>query len=355
MAEDDVEKSEEPTPKRRAEALREGQVTTSKEAFIFANLLGVTLALLMTGPRILDSGVRTFQRLWIPRTDLSTLEAVDMLRTAFGTAASVLTPILLAGVASILAIGVLQTKGNVATKALKPKFSTLNPQKNFSRIFKKQAPIELPKSLLKIGVVAGMIWFVVGRHVHEYFSLSQLPLTNIVGFQMSMVLSAFFAGCVALLLIAMIDFSYQRWQTEKGLKMSKSEVKDERRQSEGDPLIRSHRLSRQFEAARMRMMEAVPDADVVVTNPEHISVALLYERADMPAPKIVAKGAGFLALRIREIAEASGVPIVENRPLARSLYRSVKVGQWIPEALFQAVAEVLAFVHRLRPAKERSW
>jgi flagellar biosynthetic protein FlhB len=352
---DDLERTEKPTPKRRKEGRDKGQVAVSTEVFTVANLLGVTLTLMLTGTSFIYMGISTFRRLWAPRNELDIEGAAELLRIGFGAAATVLMPILLAAAGSSILIGLVQTRGNISTHKLKPKASKLNPINNISRIIKKQAVIELPKSILKVLIVGGVIWFVIARHFEEYPGLSRLPLIQIVGFQMRVVLEAYLAGAVAMMFIAAIDYAYQYWQVAKSLKMTRTEIKEERRQSEGDPHVKAHLRSMQFQRSRTRMIEAVPKADVVVTNPEHISVALLYRRPEMGAPKVVAKGAGFLAHRIREIAQMAGVPILENRPLAQTLYRSVKVGQTIPERLYRAVAEVLSFVYRLDRRRARAW
>ncbi len=352
---DDVERTEQPTPRRRQEARRKGQVAVSTEIFTVVNLLAVTLALMTMGVSILHQGMATFRTLWTPRAELDLDSATELLRIGFGTAAAILIPILLAAMTATIVAGLLQTKGNFSLYKLKPQFSKLSPIKNVSRILKKQAVIELPKSIFKVLIVGGVIWFTIARYVEDYPGLSRLPLVEIISFQLRVVLEAYLAGALALVLIAAADYAYQRWQVEKSLKMSKSELKEERRQNEGDPHLKAHQRSMQAERSRTRMMQAVPTADVVVTNPEHISIALLYSRPEMRAPKVVAKGAGFLAFRIREIARSAGVPIVENRPLAQTLYRAVKVGQSIPERLYQAVAEVLAYVYRLDRRRERAW
>jgi flagellar biosynthetic protein FlhB len=215
--------------------------------------------------------------------------------------------------------------------------------------------MQLGKSIVKLIIVGGVIGSVVITHLEEYAGLSQLPLYTVISFQLSTILYAFIAGCLALLVIAIADYAAEHYRNEKQLKMTRQEVKDEHRQSEGDPHVKSRLRSLQMERTRTRMMAKVPEADVVVTNPDHVSVALLYRRSDMRAPKVVAKGRGILALRIREIAREFGVPIVRNPPLARTLYRSVKLDQIIPEKLYQVVAELLAYVHRLDRARARSW
>ena len=354
MAED-VERTEQPTPKRRGEARRQGQIAISQEAFVAANLLAVTLALGLIGQQALLVSLGATKALWVLRPDLDMETAMELLALAARATAVIVGPILAAATLAGVAIGELQTRGNIATKRLAPSFQRLSPAANFNRLFRRQAAIELPKSLLKIALVGGVIWMSLRSSVHDYLGLLYLPLFEIIRFQLATVLDAFLAGCAVLIVIAAIDYGYQHWQTERALRMTKTEIKEERRQSEGDPMVKSRLRSLQFERARNRMMRAVPSADVVVTNPEHISIALKYERASMAAPKVVARGAGWIALRIRELARENGVPIVENRPLARALYRAVRVGDHVPERLYKAVAEVLAYVYRLHRRKAQAW
>jgi flagellar biosynthetic protein FlhB len=352
---EDVERTEQPTPKRRGEARRQGQIALSQEAFIAANLLAVTVALGMIGRQALLVGLGATRALWTPRADLDIEAAMQLLAIAARATMIIVAPVLAAAALAAIAIGELQTRGNLATQRLSPSWARLSPAANFNRLFKRQAAIELPKSLLKIALVGSVIWMSVRSSVDDYLGLLYLPLFEIARFQIGTILHAFLVGCSVLVVIAAIDYAYQYWQTERALRMTKTEIKEERKQSEGDPLIRSRMRSLQFERARNRMMRAVPSADVVVTNPEHISMALKYERNSMAAPRVVARGAGWIALRIREIARESGVPIVENRPLARALYRSVRVGDFVPERLYKAVAEVLAYVYRLHPRKAQAW
>jgi flagellar biosynthetic protein FlhB len=352
---DDVEKTEQPTPKRRSESRREGQVAISQDSFIFANLLSVTLVLMMMGSGLVIQIMSTVRQVW-NRPQVFDLEvAVSMLKTAFAGAGALLLPVFMAAFAGSVVIGLAQTRGNVSVAKLKPKLAKMNPGKNISRIVTKQVPIEVPKSILKLVLVGGMLFFAIRQNFQDYFGLSRLPLLRIIEFDLNVILKAYLSGCVVLLLIAIIDYGYQHWQTEKGMKMSKQEVKDEMRQAQGDPNVKARLRSLALERARTRMMEDVKTADVVVTNPDHISIAIQYVRGEMMAPKIVARGAGILAFRIRDIAREYGIPIVENRPLARALYRSVKVGQTIPEKLYQTVAEVLAYVYRLDHSRARSW
>jgi flagellar biosynthesis protein FlhB len=354
MAED-VERTEQPTPKRRSEARRQGQIAISQDAFTVANLLACTVALGMLGQKTLLVSLGATRALWEPRPDLDMAGAMELLALAARATAVIVGPILAAAALAAIAIGELQTRGNVASERLSPKLSKLSPAANFNRLFKRQGAIELPKSLLKIALVGGVLWMALRSSFDDYLGLLYLPLVEIIRFQIGTILHAFLAGCGMLLVIAAIDYGYQYWQTERALRMTKTEIKEERRQSEGDPMVKSRMRSLQFERARTRMMRAVPSADVVVTNPEHISIALKYERSSMAAPRVVARGAGWIALRIREIAREAGVPIVENRPLARALYRSVRAGDYVPERLYKAVAEVLAYVYRLNPRRAQAW
>jgi flagellar biosynthetic protein FlhB len=352
---DDVERTEQPTPKKRQEARREGQIAISQEVFTVANLLAVTGVLFFLGGTAVHQGVQLFHRAWQVPDAFGPAVAAERLRQVFGAAGGFLLPVLGAAVAAALIAGVLQTRGNLAPRRLKPKFSKLSPAKNLSRLIKHDAPIQLGKSLLKLVIVGGVLAWVVISHLEEYRGLSRLPLYQVIGFVFGTILRTFLAGCLALLVLALADYAAEVWRNEKQLKMSRQEVKDEARQSEGDPHLKSRVRSLQMERARTRMMAQVPEADVVVTNPDHVSVALLYRRAAMRAPKVVAKGRGFIALRIREIAEECGVPIVRNPPLARTLYRSVKVNQTIPEKLYEVIAELLAYVYRLNRTRTRAW
>ncbi len=352
---DDVERTEDPTPKRRERARKKGQIAVSQEVFVVANLLAVTLTLMALREAPVREALARVPRIWVPRTGLDLAAGVELLRTAFSGGIAVLLPILAATAAAALIAGLMQTRGNISTERLKPKPSKLNPLKNISRIIKTNGPIELPKSLLKLVIVVSAVAYTITSNLDEYRGLPRLPLFPFISFQLGIVLKALLAGSLALISVAMIDYAYTFWKTEKSLKMSRSEVKDEMRQSTGDPIVRARMLSLQLERARERMMNSVPKADVVVTNPEHISVALTYKRGEMSAPRLVAKGGGFLAFRIRELAREAGVPILQNPPLARALYRSVKVGESIPERLYEVVAQVLAYVYRLDQTRGAAW
>lgn len=354
MAED-VERTEQPTPRRRQEARREGQIALSQELGIALNLLGALLALSWAGSGLAPHAQWTFAELWAPREDLDLEAGVQLLLHAFGAAGPVLLPVLLAVLCVGLAGGLAQTRFAVTPSRLRPRLSRLSPAQNLGRVFKQDGPFELAKSLVKLAIAAAAIHFALSGQLDEITGLHALPPYLIVRFVLGLLLRALLAGTCALLVLAILDYAWQYQRVEKRLRMTRGEIKDELRQTQGDPQVKSRLLGLMLDRTLRRMMKRVPEADVVVTNPEHISVALLYRRTEMAAPTLVAKGAGFVALRIREIARASGVPIVENRGLARALFRGVKVGRSVPQALFQAVAEVLAYVYRLDRRRAERW
>jgi len=255
----------------------------------------------------------------------------------------------LAGTLVVVALGVnfAQVGFVLSWKPLAPKLSALSPTRGFGRIFSKQGGVELVKSLIKVALIAGIAWLTLR---HEFAQLTARigsdPLPTYLQAATVLLKLGLRVG-LALLVLALFDYAFQRWDFEKSIMMSVKEVEEELRQTEGDPRLRARVRSVQREMARRRMMAKVPEADVVVTNPTHLAVALRYDRETMRAPTVIAKGERYLAQRIRELAEQHDVPIVEDKPLARLLYK-VEIEHEIPAALFRAVAELLAYVYRLQ-------
>lgn len=354
MAED-VEKTEQPTPRRRQEARREGQIAISQELNIALNLLAALLALSWASHGLAGHTQRAFAELWAEQRAFDLESAMRLLRSAFAAAGPVMIPLGLAVFFAAIAGGLAQTRGAFTAMRLKPKLSRLSPAENVKRVFKQDGPFELAKSVVKLGIAAAAVTWALSGRLEEIAGWYALPAYLVMSFQLELLMRALFAGTFALLALAVLDYAWQYWRVEKRLRMTRSEIKDELRQSHGDPQVKSRLLGQIMERTLRMMMKRVPEADVVITNPEHISIALLYRREEMAAPTVVAKGAGFVALRIREIARAAGVPIVENRPLARALFRGVKVGRSVPEALFQTVAEVLAYVYRIDRRRGQRW
>lgn len=256
----------------------------------------------------------------------------------------------LLGVAFVagLAISYLQVGFVFSGEGLSIKLSRLNPIEGFKRLFSKRAGVELFKSVWKVSAVGYIAYSAVSENLSLFPQLMDGELMTAVSLVKEMVFGIAWKVGLLLLALALIDFFYQWWELEKSLMMSKQEVKDEFKQTEGDPQIKAKIKEQQRRMAMRRMMSQVPQADVVITNPTHYSVALSYQAKEMEAPMVVAKGQDLVALRIREIAREHGVTIVEDKPLAQALYRTVEIGDLVPPELYQAVAEVLAFVYRLK-------
>ncbi len=343
---DAAERTEPASPRKRKKAREEGQVARSNELVGCVILLAFLNAVPTFGPQIADgmSQFMTQMFLTASQRDLDAQALTGMTEDALRRAAMFAGPILASVVAATLAGSVAQVGMVFTPGKLMPKFETLNPLQGFKRMFAPKTLVDLGKGFLKLGVVGWSGHSFLQEHWQEVFGLSAIPAQQVamkigqLAHGMSLKMTA------ALALVAALDYVYQRWDLEKKLKMTKQEVKDEMRDTEGNPQIKGRVRQKMREMSRRRMIQAVPAATVIITNPTHFAVALQYELGQKGAPKVVAKGADFLAARIREVGRENSVPIIENPPLARALYRSVQIGQEIPAELFKAVAEVLAFV-----------
>ena len=350
------EKSEEPSGRRLDQARRKGQVATTRELAPVMMLVGgvglLTLWAPMAWRRLQHQSQSWFEQAGTFQLDPES--AYDLMANAMERIFLPLLPfpLMLAGlgVAALL----LQTGPLWIEEALQPKISKINPKKGLKRIFSLRGVVELLKSLLKVALISGIVYAVLSQEIRSVIQLSIVSVGDALSSTWGIAVKIiFWVGCV-LFVLAIADFLYQRWQQTRDLRMTKQETKDESKDIEGNPQVRSRRLSLQRERARQRMMQAVPKADVVITNPTHVAVALKYDAGAMDAPSVVAKGAEVLAEKIKQIARHAGVPIVENRGLARGLYRLAKVGQTIPPDLYRAAAEVLAYVYRLRQEREKA-
>ncbi len=343
------ERTEEPTPRRREEARKRGQVARSRELASVAVLGTSVLTFALAGSFMffqLRQALEFF--LEAPFRGLALPEAQLSLRYAFKYSALGLAPVFILLVLAAFLAHFLQTGGVAAWEVLVPKAERIHPVEGFKRLFSLPALVELVKSLAKIVIISTVAYLVIRRHQEHILTLMGEDLR---GFATSLYLLSrdlVLKLLMALTALAVLDLFFQRWDVERKLRMTREELKEELKQTEGDPLVRSRIRQLQREMARRRMMAEVPKADVVITNPEHVAVALRYEMGTMPAPELVAKGQGYLAQRIKEIAREAGVPIVEDPPLARLIYRRVEVGEYIPEDLYRAVAEILAYVYRLK-------
>jgi flagellar biosynthetic protein FlhB len=255
---------------------------------------------------------------------------------------------LVIGVALAGVIGnIAQVGFMLSTEAMSPKLSKLNPLEGLKRLFSATSLTELIKSIFKVVIIGSIGYNILRGEMDQIPALVAYDIHSIMGFVGRVALKLGYYTCLVLIALAALDYVFQRWKHERDLRMTKQEIRDEYKQREGDPLIRSRIRSAQREMAMRRMMEAVPKATVVITNPTHLAIAIRYERG-LPAPIVVAKGAGHIAERIREIAGQHDIPIIEQKPLARALYKDVEIGQYVPVDLYHAVAEVLAYVYRLK-------
>lgn len=345
------EKTEPATPKRRDKARDEGQVAKSQDltaaAVILAGLLGVYFTAILGKQTLLSMFSTVFDHIASPQM-FDEAWWVRPTRIAAGTFFSIWFPLALG--CSIVAVVVLlrQVKFKISAKPFALKFDKFDPVKGLKKIISVRSLVELAKGLAKAGLLTFMLYRFLVSEQDTFLSVMLYPMELGTSIIMMKIWWLGIRMALALLLIGFIDYAYQKYSFEKSIRMSKQDIKDEHKQSEGDPQIKSKIRQKQRELARSRMMSDVPKADVVVTNPTHLAVAIQYEQSTMTAPIVVAKGAGHIAAKIREIAEEHKVPIIENKPLARLLFTQVEIGESIPQEMYRAVAEVLAFVYRLK-------
>lgn len=345
------EQTEKATPKRREEARERGQVAKSTDLAGAAVFLAGVFVLHITMPAALGSLSATVQEiLWrIHEHQDFTVSSVWMLFAhGFGAMSLLLGALFGAAVVAGIGVNVLQTGFVVSLKPIAPSFNKINPLTGFQRMFSKQVLVNLGKQLLKLGAVLIIIYTSIAASINTLLMLGQLSPQHMISFVGDLIYGIGWKFGMLLVVVGLLDYAYEKWQFEENLKMSKQEVKDEYRQAEGNPEAKAAVKRRQREFARRRMMAAVPKATVVVTNPTHFAVALEWDEVKMEAPVITAKGADLVAKRIREIAKENGVPIMENPPLARTLYAKVELDQAIPPNLYAAVAQVIAFVYKLK-------
>ena len=257
-------------------------------------------------------------------------------------------PIFLGIMAAGIAVNVGQVGFKVTGKVAHPKFSRLNPLQGFQRLFSMRSVVELGKSILKVGLIGGVVYLTIAAQYTTIYNLARVPIESLGPIVGKTLVHLFLVVSLSLMIIGILDYIYNRYEFEKSLKMTKDEIKEESRQSEGDPKIKSKIREIMFKNSFRRMMKKVPEADVVLANPIHLAVALKYDRSKTHAPIVVAKGARKVAERIKELAKEHGIPVIENPPLARAIYKNVEIGQEIPVELYKAVAEVLAYVYRLK-------
>ncbi|WP_397537527.1 flagellar biosynthesis protein FlhB [Rummeliibacillus pycnus] len=345
------EKTEKATPKKRQDSRKKGQVLKSQDVTSALVMLSVFLFLLVAATSMRDGVMSFFNQTFTKYMLVDSLSielVVKVYKEVISKAAVVVLPIMAIAVIAAIVGNFLQFGLLFTTEPLKFDLTKLDPIKGMKRIFSLRSVIELIKSILKISLIGAVTTAILWMNIDDVLSLSfKTPGDSLVTVSKLTVLMGI-AASIVLLLIAVLDYFYQKFDYEKNLKMSKQDIKDEYKNSEGDPLIKSKIKQRQREMAMRRMMQEVPQADVVITNPTHYAIALKYDDETMDSPKVVAKGTDFIAQKIKLIAKENDVVMVENRPLARAMYDQVEIGQHIPDEFFKAVAEVLAYVYRVK-------
>ncbi|HCI13423.1 MAG: flagellar biosynthesis protein FlhB [Gallionellales bacterium GWA2_60_142] len=351
MAEDsDLEKTEQPSQRRIDQAREKGQVARSRELSTFAVLLVGGGVLWSMGSYITQHMVQMLHDGFTLDREMAFNSAL-MVPHMYGLAVDALitfAPFLLAVLLAAAFSPLLLNGWLFSFEALQPKFSKLNPMAGIGRMFSRTALVELVKAVAKAALVGGVAAWVIWSDRDAVMALSMQSVGAAIPATGHLIGSGFMVIVGAMLLIVAIDVPFQLWDHNKKLMMTKEEARQEYKETEGDPMVKGRIRQLQREAARKRMMSEIPTADVVVTNPTHYSVALKYSESGARAPVVVAKGSHLLALRIREIAQEHHVPILEAPPLARALHKHTELGDTIPEALYSAVAEVLAYVYQLR-------
>jgi len=344
------EKTEQPTPRRRQELREKGEVAKSRELPSVAVLLSALIALTLFGS-YMYSHVQFIMKESFSFPMLNDPNIKDFLifakevTTRFILAMS---PLLAAIFIAAILSNIMQVGFMLSAESITPKLSKIDPIKGLGRLFSKQSLMELFKCLLKLSIVGVVAYYTIKGEMKNIAVLGEMELISIFAYMLTGFFRIFVKCTLAMIFIVVIDYAFQRWEFENKSKMSKQEVKDEFKKSEGDPLIKSRIKSIQMEMSRKRMMQAVPEADVVITNPTRLAVALKYDTSGMNAPHVVAKGAGKVAENIRNLAKEHDIPILEKKELARSLYKLTEIGQEIPPFLYQAVAEILAYIYKLK-------
>ena len=347
MPADVGDKTEPPTLRRREDARKQGQVARSQDLAAAVLLLGGILALYVMGPALWGSLLAILRTGLAPDAPVSLGETLPYAAAAVWEVAKKLTPLLLFLLAAVLGVLLAQVGWLLTFKPLVPNLSKISPLAGIKRLLSMRMVMTAVANLGKLIVVAAIVYLtlagsaaaVIYAFTFDFYDAFRLGAALL--FKLSVRASA------ALVILALLDLAWQKYKHERDLRMTKEEVKDELRSMEGDPKIKGRRRQIQFQLALQRLRKDVPRADVVVTNPTHVAVAIRYDHAMMVAPKVVAKGADHLALRIRQIAMEFGIPIVQRAPVARALYSDVEVGEYIPERLYRAVAEILAYVYEL--------
>ncbi|MFC2950094.1 flagellar biosynthesis protein FlhB [Virgibacillus sediminis] len=343
------EKTEKATPKKRQDERKKGKTAKSQDVNTAILLLFSFIILFVFGGYILENMLKSFEYSFTETLhwDVTEYSVHQIFSGAALDTAKMLAPLMLVVIIAGFASNLMQIGFLFTTKPLKMDLKKIDPIQGAKRIFSIRALVELLKSLLKITFIGAITFMVIWIYKDDMMMTAFYNAEGALAFFSRVTILMAFAAAAALLLLSVFDYAYQRYDYEKNMRMSKQDVKDEYKNVEGDPLIKSKIKEKQRQMATQRMMSEVPNADVIITNPTHFAVAIKYDESKAAAPYVVAKGADLVALKIKEIARNHHVVTVENKPLARSLFASLEIGDFIPEDFYQAIAEVLAYVYSL--------
>lgn len=348
------EKTEEPTAKKLSDARKEGQVARSQELVMAASLMALFLILKIFVGWIGKRLISLFQKIYslfgvfTGDEENGTVIMMALLRDIILDTIIILLPIFASAILTAFVINVFQVKWQISLKPLQPKLNKFDPISGFKKLFSADKIFELLKSIVKIVIIGFLAYSTLKDRMNDIFHLIDMELGNAIVEIGDLVLSLGIKISAFYMVIGLADYIYQRMKFKKEMMMTKQEIKDEFKQTEGDPQVKGRIRQKMREAARRRMMQKLPEADVVITNPTHFACALKYDKTQNDAPVLIAKGADYLAEKMKEIARENFVPIVENKPLARMLYYNVELEQEIPEELYQMAAEVLRYVYSLK-------
>ena len=342
MADEFQEKTERATPRRREKAREEGQISRSKDLVSMGVLGGVIMIFYLGGEYFFSELAGITGSILSMRygSDPGRVASVAMLKGGL-----LLAPFFLVSTTMAIAGNLMQ--GGFIVKPVKIQIDKINPLKGIKNLFSMKGVIELFKALLKVGIGCWIVYYIINKDLKVFPTLSLMEIGGLAETSAGLIMNAVLIAFCYFLVISVFSALLEKWQFEKSLRMTKQEIKEEHKDIDGDPLIKSRIRSIQREAARKRMMQEVEHATVVITNPTHLAVALKYEDKGMHAPKIVAKGAGLIAEKIKTIAAEHGIPVVENKPLARSLFK-LDLNTFIPEELYVAVAKILAYIYKIK-------
>lgn len=343
------EKTEQATPRKKEESRKKGQVAKSQELnSIFIIFMGM-LSLIIFSSYIYSSLVNAFYfNIDMIGVELTVSKFQELFMANGSILLKILAPLLILLTITGLLVNIAQVGLRITPESISPKFEKLNIFKGIKRLFSAKTLFSLIRDVLKVALIAYVVYITYKSEMANYIPLADQEVGQILIFAVKIATKIVLRAAGVLLLLAVLDYAYQKYDFEKNQKMTKQEIKDEHKQYEGDPIIKMRIRRIQREMAHARMLKDVEEADVVVTNPTHIAVGLKYDAQAMSAPKVIAKGERLMAERIKDIAKKFKVPIVENKPLAKALFEAVEIGMYVPAKLYKAVAEVLAYIYKLK-------